>query len=280
MKTEKFENIVRLRKASGQPIMDCKNALIETNSFDEAFDLLRKNATEKIDERRKNKIITEGRVIIKGTNEFPIFGSKIVMASLLCETDFTAKSEIFINALDKIAQLFLSDDELSNDSIMMIGVKDIIDETKACTGEKVELGQIYVFNIPENTSIGTYVHFDNKKAAMVIFEANSNPRELQILSKNIAMHVVASKPQYLDETEFKKGHHEDIKFPESAKGKPIEIQNKIRIGLMRKKMKDRVLLCQSYCLDDKISIDQAIKNVRREVMMEITLKKFKHIEIG
>ena len=98
------EDIVRLRKASGQPIMDCKKALQETNSFDEAFEYIRKTATEKIDERRKDRVASEGRVIIKGTNEHPVYGSKIAMVSLLCETDFTAKSEAFVNALDKFCK--------------------------------------------------------------------------------------------------------------------------------------------------------------------------------
>ena len=58
------------------------------------------------------------------------------------------------------------------------------------------------------------------------------------------------------------------------------IIEKISRGKKDKFKKERVLLNQLYCLDDKITIDQAIKNVRRKEMMEITLKKFKHIEIG
>ena len=48
----------------------------------------------------------------------------------------------------------------------------------------------------------------------------------------------------------------------------------------RKHQKETVLLEQPYCLDDKITVDKAIKDVRRKVMMEITLKKFRHVEIG
>ena len=121
----KKEDIVRLRKTSGQPIMDCKKALQETNSFDEAFEYLRKTATEKIDTRRKDRESSEGRVIVKGSHEQPVDGSKIVMASLLCETDFTAKSDAFVEALDKIADEFLSDEP---NAIVVGNVMAIVDE--------------------------------------------------------------------------------------------------------------------------------------------------------
>jgi len=270
------EDIVKLRKASGQPIMDCKKALQETNSFDEAFEFLRKTATEKIDSRRKDRIISEGRVIIKCSHEFPVYGSKIAMVSLLCETDFTANSESFINALVNIAGLLI---ESNNDSMKLI--KKDIEKVQAQTGERIQLGQTYVMTVPENASIGTYVHFDNKKAAIVQFEAKSNPALLQKLGKEIAMHVVATKPMYLDKDEFKSSPGKvKISPPEGIENKPPEIQNKIMSGMLRKQMKELVLLEQPFCLNEDITVEQAILEVRKEEMMEIELTKFRHIEIG
>lgn len=271
----KKEDIIRLRKTSGQPIMDCKKALKQTESFDEAFEFLRQSATEKIDERRKDRVASEGRVVVKCSHEFPVFGSKIVMVSLLCETDFTAKSDLFGSRVDKIAELMLSLDDEAQEKIRII-----IDEVKSQTGEKVEIGQTYIQNVGNNTSIGTYVHFDNKKAAIVQFDTNSNPVELQELGKNIAMHVVACKPQYLDYAEYALAPHKNIILPDGIESKPPEIQEKIIAGVARKHQKETVLLEQPYCLDDKITVDKAIKDVRRKVMMEITLKKFRHVEIG
>lgn len=283
----KKEDIIRLRKTSGQPIMDCKRALQETNSFDEAFEYIRKNATEKIDERRKDRVASEGRVVIRGSNEHPIYGSKIVMASLLCETDFTAKCDLFRESLDKIADILLMDFPTEESISIQMNVQrerlnevdKIIDEVKAQTGEKVEIGQTYVIMVRENTSIGSYVHFDNKRAALVQFEANTNPAALQQLGRDVSMHIVASKPQFLDENDID-WSKVDLDIPEHLLSKPLSIIEKISKGKKDKFKKERVLLNQPYCLDDKITIDHAIKNVRRKEMMEITLKKFKHIEIG
>ena len=283
----KKEDIVRLRKTSGQPIMDCKKALQETNSFDEAFEYIRKNATEKIDERRKDRVASEGRVVIKGNSEHPRYGSKIAMVSLLCETDFTAKCDLFRVSLDKIADILLMDLPTGESVSIQIDVQNgrldevdkIIDEVKAQTGEKVEIGQTYVIMVGENTSIGSYVHFDNKRAALVQFEANTNPEPLQQLGRDVSMHIVASQPQFLDENDID-WDKVDLEIPASLLSKPPSIIEKIAKGKKDKFKKERVLLNQPYCLDDSITIDQAIKNVRRKEMMEITLKKFKHIEIG
>ena len=271
------EDIVKLRKASGQPIMDCKRALQQTNSFDEAFEFLRKTSSEKIDSRRKDRIASEGRVAIKCSHEYPVYGSKIAMVSLLCETDFAAQSESFVNALINIAGLLTE----SNSDLTMELIQKDIEKVKAQTGEKIELGQTYVLTVPENSSIGTYVHFDNKKAAIVQFEAKSNPALLQKLGREIAMHVVASKPQYLNKEEYKSSpNKEKLILPEGIEEKPQEIQEKIIDGMWRKQMKEIVLLEQPFCLDDKITVNQAILNVRKEEMMEIELTKFRHIEIG
>ena len=62
----KKEDIIRLRRASGQSIMDCKQALVEKKSFGKAFDHLRTKAKEKIDHRRKDKVASEGKILIKG----------------------------------------------------------------------------------------------------------------------------------------------------------------------------------------------------------------------
>jgi elongation factor Ts len=270
----KKEDIVRLRKTSGQPIMDCKRALQETGSFDEAFEYIRKNATEKIDSRRKDRVANEGRVVIKGSHEFPVYGSKIAMVSLLCETDFTAKSDLFRSRVDRIAELMLALDEEAQKEI-----KGIIDEVKSQTGEKTELGHTLVYQIPENISVGTYVHFDNKKAAIVQLEAYSNPVELQLLGTNLAMHVVASKPRFCNDEDVE-WSEADLTIPENLLNKPKEILDKISRGKRDKFLAETCMLYQPYCLDDSMNVHQAILKVRKEKMMEIKLKKFTHIEIG
>jgi elongation factor Ts len=256
--------------------MDCKRALAKESSFDEAFEYLRKNASEKIDSRRKDKIASEGRVIVKCNREYPVYGSKVIMLSMLCETDFTAKSETFVNIMDGIADILLE----SEDQMHMELVNRNIAGLKAQTGEKIEIGLTYIFTIKENTSTSWYVHFDNKKAGLVQFEAQSNPAALQKLGKDIAMHVVATKPKYLNKKECSNDKEKDITIPKGIENKPENIRMQIINGVLKKYMRETVLLEQPFCIDDSKTINEAILEVRRQKMMEITLKKFKHIEIG
>ena len=107
-----------------------------------------------------------------------------------------------------------------------------------------------------------------------------NPAALQELGRNIAMHVVASRPRYLGFHEFMQSNKDAMELPEHLEDKPMEVKVKILNGLLRKAREESVLLDQRYCQDESKSIDQLIKDVRRDEMMEIELVKFKHIEIG
>ncbi len=271
----KKEDIIKLRKISGQSIMDCKKALEQTDNLDEAFKFLRKNTFEKINNKRKHKSLNEGRVVVKCSYDHPVPGSIIALVSLLCETDFTAKSKLFIEALDNISTLLTS-----GITPQMTEVTEIVNSIQAQTGEKIELDEAYIMPIEDNTPTMFYTHFDNKKAAIVQFNANSNPYHLQKLGHNIAMHIVGNKPEYLNDEDFINDTAKDIPIPSDTHKKSPEMQQKIILGALNKAKKERVLLHQPYCLDNTISVDQAIKNIRKELMMEISLKQFKHTEIG
>jgi elongation factor Ts len=204
------------------------------------------------------------------------------MVSLLCETDFTAKSDAFKDAVDGIADAYLKHmdaDPLEKVNRHMKDAKGILDEIKAQTGEKVELGQTEIMTVKENMPVFSYVHFDNKKAALVVLNAYSTPYELQQLGLNLAMHVVASKPRFCLEEDID-WSEADLTIPEKLLNKPKEILDKISRGKKDKFKAETCMMHQPYCLDDSMDVQQAIFKVRKNKMMEISLKQFKHIEIG
>ena len=78
----------KLRKATGAGIMDCKNALVESNgNFDLAIENLRKKG-QKVAAKRADRESSEGAVIANVNNE----KNSGVIISLNCETDFVAKN--------------------------------------------------------------------------------------------------------------------------------------------------------------------------------------------
>ena len=90
--------VMKLRKMSGQGMMDCKKALAETDGdLEEAMDLLRKKGFATLSKRAERET-SEGLVVCRvGEDQ-----KQAVMATLCCETDFVAKSDDFVATADKL----------------------------------------------------------------------------------------------------------------------------------------------------------------------------------
>src|SRR3989339_618739 len=109
----KAADVAKLRQMTGAGMMDCKQALSETNGdFDLAIDILRKKG-QKIASKRADREATEGAVIAK-TNDDHTFGVVIV---LNCETDFVAKNEDFIKKAFQIADAAIAAKATSLDQV-------------------------------------------------------------------------------------------------------------------------------------------------------------------
>ncbi len=92
--------VVKLRKMSGQGMMDCKKALEEANgNMDEAMAILRKKGLATL-AKRAERATTQGLVVGKTGPD----GKTAVLASLCCETDFVANSDDFKAAAEKLAE--------------------------------------------------------------------------------------------------------------------------------------------------------------------------------
>ena len=96
--------VMKLRKMSGQGMMDCKKALAETGGdLDEAMALLRKKGLATL-EKRAGRETSEGRVVCKKSQD----GKTAAMATLCCETDFVSKSDDFVAAAELLADCTLA----------------------------------------------------------------------------------------------------------------------------------------------------------------------------
>ena len=85
--------VMKLRKMSGQGMMDCKKALKETDGdIDKAMELLRKKGLATL-AKRSERETSNGRVVCKVSDD----GQATVMATLCCETDFVAKNDDFVS---------------------------------------------------------------------------------------------------------------------------------------------------------------------------------------
>ena len=278
--------VMKLRKMSGQGMMDCKKALQETNGdLDEAMALLRKKGLATF-EKRAGRDTTEGKIVCKKSDD----GKTTVMAMLCCETDFVSKSDDFIAAADQLADYVLACDA-QNDPEAVLGTElngkkfsDILTDAVSKTGEKIEVGDIAKFTVEGSGLVGSYVHFNNKLGAMVEIETSSDEMAAEAgqAAVDIAMHVTAIKPVAVDRDSIDPETIEKEKAiaAEQVKNKPANIIDKIVEGKMGKFFKDNCLVDQAFVKDDSKTVAQALAEVVKKSGGEAKIKRFIRFEIG
>jgi elongation factor Ts len=183
-----------LRKQTGAGMMDCKNALVESNgNFENAIDILRKKG-QKVAAKRADRDASEG-CVLSTTNDS---NTKAFTLSLNCETDFVAKNQSFIDLtksiLDKIVKNSPNNlNELLNIQIDGLTLNEKLTEQTGVIGEKIEVGD---FKFLEANYVSSYVHPGNRLATIVGF--NILPSNPEIVGKDIAMQVAAMNPLSVD----------------------------------------------------------------------------------
>ena len=186
-----IEDIKKLRTMTGAGMMDCKNALAETNGdIEGAIEIIRKKG-QAVAAKREDRQAAEGCVLAGAKEGFA------AIVALKCETDFVAKNESF-RALTKaildaaVAAGAKSLDEVKALSIDGRTVAEKITDEIGKTGEKMELGAYEWIEAP---SVSAYEHLGNKLATIVgLSELNIE----DVVGKEIAMQVAAMNPIAVD----------------------------------------------------------------------------------
>ncbi|HIJ66826.1 MAG TPA: elongation factor Ts [Planctomycetes bacterium] len=278
--------VMKLRKMSGQGMMDCKKALVETNGdITEAMALLRKKGLATLAKRAARET-TEGIIVCKKDAN----STTAAMAALCCETDFVAKSDDFTTAAHELGKYMLAcrSDE-GTDAILETDVEgkkfsEVLTEAVSKTGEKIEVGDFTRYTVPDSGVIGTYVHFNNKVGAMVQIEADTDESAgaLSTIAADIAMHITAIKPVAVDSDKIDPAiiQREKEIAAEQMKNKPANIIDKIVEGKMKKFFKENCLVEQPFVKDDSKTVAQVLAEVAKQAGGEAKIKKFVRFEIG
>jgi elongation factor Ts len=252
--------VMKLRKATGAGMMDCKQALTESNGdFDGAVQIIREKG-KAIANKRADRDASEGVVIAK------VNGKKAGIIVLRCETDFVAKNEGFI----KIAEQMLDTALASNVSdvegakaLMMDGrtLADHVIEQTGIIGEKLELGY---YSTVEAETVVAYIHPGNKLSTLVGF--NKAGFDFQV-AKDVAMQVAAMSPVAIDKDDVPAKvvatELEIAKERFRQEGKPEDMLDKIAQGALAKFYKESTLLNQSFIKDNKVTIKDYLQSVEK-----------------
>ena len=192
-----IEDIKKLRTMTGAGMMDCKNALAETDgNIEAAIEIIRKKG-QAVAAKREDREAAEG-CVLSATKE----GFAAIVA-LKCETDFVAKNESFRALTKAILDAAVAASAKSLEDVKALKLNDrtveesITDEIGK-TGEKMELGAYEYIEAP---SVASYDHLGNKLATIVGLNlANIDPS----VGKEVAMQVAAMNPVSVDRNSVKK----------------------------------------------------------------------------
>lgn len=182
-----IEDIKKLRNMTGAGMMDCKNALAETEGdIQAAIEIIRKKG-QAVAAKREDRQASEGCVLSAVKENFA------AIVALKCETDFVAKNESFRALTKQILDAAVAAGAKTLDEVKALKLDDrtveehITDEIGK-TGEKMELGAYECIVAP---SVAAYDHLGNKLATIVGFNLEGVSAEI---GKEVAMQVAAMNP--------------------------------------------------------------------------------------
>ena len=266
----------RLRQETGAGMMDCKNSLVEADGdFVKATDLLRKQG-QKIAAKRGAREANEGYIIAKTSED----GTRGIILTLNCETDFVARTEDFQGYANTIANTALTNGVESIDGLKAAQangstVEEGITAMSGKIGEKIELAE---YEVIESELVVAYNHPGNRLATII--GLNKVGESIVEAGKNVSMQIAAMNPVAIDKEDVDQGiidrEIEVGKEQARESGKPEEMLEKIAMGKLGKFFKENTLLNQAYVRDNKKTIRQYLE----ETDSDLKVTSYNRLELG
>jgi len=286
-----------LRQKTGARMMDCKAALDATSDFNAAVDWLKK---KNLDTEVGGKPSAEGLLgcffnsglSCLQAGEVGPPEKSITVVELSASTDFACQSDDFRSLLrhlvgradfEKIGSVeALNAAQYSAQQPGATGfiADPIVDRVRALAGRVGE--NIFIKRVVRMTGeFGYYIHFDNKQGAVVQLEGATGELAEKI-GKDIAMHIVFAKPDYLSREQVPQADVDREKAiiesrlkddPKNSK-KPPEIIEKIVTGQLAKFFSQKVIGDQGYYKDEKKPLSQILKD------LGVKIVRFERFQVG
>lgn len=250
--------VKELRETTGAGMLDCKKALEATNgNLEEAITWLREKGISKA-AKKQSRIAAEGLAYAK------VQDNKAVIVEVNTETDFVAKNDEFVNLVNIIADTILNSNVKTVEEALELThegktLNDLIIEKTATIGEKISFRRFSLLTKNDNEVFGNYAHMGGKIVTLVKLEGNNAE-----LAKDIAMHIAAMRPLYLDKTNVPSEVVDKEKeiLTEQAKTEGLK-EDKIAMvvnGRINKFYEEVCLNDQNFIKENKMKVSTYVKN--------------------
>lgn len=269
--------VKELRERTGAGMMDCKKALMENDGdMDKAIDYLREKGIAKA-VKKAGRIAAEGLIFDAVSADH----KRAVLIEFNSETDFVAKNVEFKEFGKKLAEIAITNNvktiEALNEAEIEAGktVAQAVTDLIAKIGENMNIRRIHETEAKDGF-VATYSHLGGKLG--VIVELSGEATEANITkARDIAMHVAAMDPKYLNSSEVTTAdleHEKEIARKQlEAEGKPAQIIEKILVGKMNK-------FYEENCLVDQIYVRAENKETVAKFAAPSTVLSFARYKVG
>ena len=248
-------DVKTLREMTSVGMMDCKKALVETDGdMDKAVEYLREKGLAKAAKKA-------GRIAAEGMSYVCVENGAAALVEVNCETDFCAKSELFVAFVKDIAKTIAENAPADVDALMnckytgtKLTVSETMPEKVMSIGENLQIRRFVRF--ADNTSVG-YVHAGGKIGVLVNLAVEGGVDATEI-GKNIAMQIAALNPRFWDKSqvteevlaEEKKVALALMDTDPKMASKPEAVKEKIVMGKMNKFYEENCLLQMEFVRSD------------------------------
>ena len=273
-------DVKNLREMTGVGMMDCKKALTAADGdIDKAVEWLREKGLAAA-QKKAGRIAAEGMayaVDIDGIG---------VIIEVNAESDFVAKNDLFVEYVKGVAAVIAKENPADLDALYACAYgngKTVLEEL--VIGENIKVRRFARYDTGLSVP---YVHMGGRIAVLVNLETESTDAAVIELGKDIAMQIAALNPTYMDKSDVSEefiAKEKEIRLaqakedPKNAK-KPDAIIEKIVMGGIGKYFKEICLLQQPFVKDDKVSVEEHIAAVAKQVGASIKLVNYTRFEKG
>lgn len=247
--------VKELRERTGSGMMECKKALVECDGdIEAAAELMRKSGAAKAD-KKAGRVAADGAIKVSVSED----GKLAAILEINSETDFVAKDDNFQSFSDQVLQAVITNKPASVEALSAVTLEDgqSIEEARqaliAKVGENIQVRRFEI--IESDQTLASYLH---GARIGVVVESSIDAD----VTRDIAMHIAAVNPQFIDEdsvpADFVEKEKAILIAQAESSGKPMEIIEKMIQGRLKKFLAEITLMGQPFVKDQDQTVQQLV----------------------
>jgi len=248
--------VKRLRDKTNAGMMDCKNALLESDGdLNKAEDILRKKGIASAS-KKASRTAKEGVV----ASYIHLQGKVGVLVEINCETDFVAKNDDFVAFAKSLAEIAATQNPKDLDALVSPKIEEKRQALVQKIGENISIRRFR--RIQAAGKLALYLH-GAKIGVLVDYEG---PEEV---GKDLGMHIAFAKPKHLSKADVPSDVVDAERKIQEARakesGKPPEIAAKMVEGSLNKFLAENSLMGQPFVKDDKQTVEKMLASKKSKI---------------